>query len=314
MWDIVYAVDASSSMGEQHPGRGGSSFVKIETVEKSIVDLVAGGAFPVGSRLGVVTFHAQTRAGGLLVAGGQEMATVVVPLTETEALTPEGLRSRLSTIKVGGATPTGVAIEEGLRQLYASEEGALKRIKKLVVITDERSNVGPKPEKVVSDEVAVRAIIDVIAIGGRINKETLEKVASKTGGRFAVVEGSEQLIDAMKPRIELKGPGSDAPLLEEASKSAKELEGAKEKGTASMEYRQALERARQVRAKVNKRLMSLLLDKSKAEGEVKELEAKLKEGMPMKDYAARLWPRASELEQVQRVEKELRGAMEKLAA
>ena len=314
MWDVLYAVDASSSMGEQHSGRGAAPFVKIDAVKKTIAGLLAEGFFPIGSRLGVVTFQAQTRAGGLLVAGGQQMANVVLPLTRTDGLSPEALDSKLSAIKVSGATPTGVAIEEGLRQLYASDDGPLKRIKKLVLITDERSNVGPKPEKVVSDEVAAKAVIEVIAIGGKVNRETLEKVASRTGGRFTVVESADQLREAMKPGIEVRGVGTDAGLLEEVSKAKRKLDGAKGAGAASIEYRQALDQARLVRAKVNKRLMGVLLSKSQADAEVQSLASQLKGGMPMKDYAAKVWPRASLLEQAQRVEKELRDAMEELAA
>lgn len=313
MWDVLYAIDASSSMGESHSSRQ-ERFVKIDSVRRSIGDLLKAGYFPYGSRLGVLTFQAPTRAGGLLLAGGQEMVKVVLPLTRTDALTREDLEARLSTIQVSGATPTGIAIEEGLRQLYGSDESQVKRIKKLIMITDERSNVGPKPEKVVSDEVAVKAIIDVIAIGGRVNRETLEKVTKKTGGKFTVVEGSDELYAAMKPSIEIRGLGVDEGLLAEATSASKELEARKAGGTASMEYRQALEKARQVRARVNKRLGEVLMLKSASDSEVKLLVSQLKKGLPMKDYAAMVWPRASELEQVEKVESGLRTAMDKLAA
>jgi Mg-chelatase subunit ChlD len=313
LWDILYAVDASSSMADSHKSAKGTSFVKIDLVKKTIEDLLQGRQLPYGSRLGVITFQAPTRAGGMFLAGGKEMVKVVVPLTETDGLTHDALDAELSTIAVSGATPTGIAIEEGLRLLYAVQDGEVRRIKKLVMITDERSNVGPRPEKVVDDEVAVKAIIDVIAIGGKINRETLEKVAGKTGGKLMIVESAEELLQAMKPRIEVKGLGVDESLLEEVAEAEKSLQSGKALGTTSMEYRQALERARQVRARANRRLMEVLMLKSRSEAEVRSLAGQLGKGMPMQEYAAKVWPRASELDEVQKVEKELKGAMDALA-
>lgn len=314
MWDILYAVDASSSMADTHRSPTGRAFVKVDSVKESLVEILKEGVFPFGSRLGVMTFQAQTRAGGLLLAGGREMVKVVLPLSSTDGLQSQELASKLTAIQVSGATPSGVAIEEGLKQLYAVDDGKVRRIKKLVMITDERSNVGPKPERVVNDDVAVKAIIDVIAIGGKVNRETLEKVASKTGGKFTAVEGADELRGAMRPRIETRGLGVDANLLEDASKAARELESTKSMGTSSMEYRQALDVARQVRARANKRLMEVLMLKSQSQAEVDALASQASKGLPMKDYAKRVWPRAAELEQVAKVENQLRGAMNKLAA
>ena len=314
MWDIIYAVDASSSMADSHRSTTGSSFVKIDLVRKAIADLLGGGIIPYGSRLGVFTFNAPTRAGGMFLKGGEEMTKTIVPLTKIDGLTKDGVAEKLAAIQVAGATPTGLAIEEGLKQLYAADDGTLRRIKKLVMITDEKSNVGPRPERVVDEEAAGKAIIDVIAIGGKINREALEKLTAKTGGKFFVVESAEDLLGAMKPRMEVKGLGVDAALLDEVSKSERGLQAARPLGTASIEYKQALEKARQVRAKANKRLMEVLIMKGRSEGEVRELLAQVQKGMPMHEYAEKVWPRASELDQVEKVERELRGAMDKLAA
>ena len=212
MWDIIYAVDASSSMADSHRSTKGTSFVKIDLVRKAIVDLLGGGVIPYGSRLGVFTFNAPTRAGGLLLMGGVEMWKSVVPFTMIYGLTLDGVAEKLAAIQVAGATPTGLAIEEGLKQLYAADDGPLRRIKKLVMITDEKSNVGPRPERVVDDEAAGKAIIDVIAIGGKINREALEKLTAKTGGKLFVVESYEGLLGAIKPRMDVKGLGVDAAL------------------------------------------------------------------------------------------------------
>ena len=313
VWDILYAIDASSSMADTHKSPHGTSFVKIGLVASTIVGLLDGGQLPFGSRLGVMTFQAPTRAGGMFLKGGEEMMKMAIPVGPIESMTKPQMQATLSTIKVGGATPTGMAIEEGLRQLYAVDDGPLRRIKKLVMITDEKSNVGPKPEKVVSDEVAVKAIIDVIAIGSKVNRGTLEKVAAKTGGKFMIVESAEELLHAMRPRIDVRGLGVDAGLLADVTRSEFELEKGRRLGTTSMEYHLALEKAREVRARANKRLMEVMMLRSQADSDVKVLVSELQRGMPMADYARRVWPRASELDQAEKVEKELRTAMERLA-
>jgi hypothetical protein len=314
VWDILFAVDASSSMADSHKSESGTSFVKIALVTQTIANLLNGGELPYGSRLGVMTFQAPTRMGGMFLAGAKEMTKVVVPLTPIREMTRGWFEGRLATIAVSGATPSGIAIEEGLKLLYAAQDGPVRRIKKLVMITDERSNVGPRPEKVVDDEVAARAIIDVIAIGGKVNRETLEKVAAKTGGKFMVVESAEELLAAMKPRIDVPGLGVDQGLLSDVKRAELELERGRALGTGSMEYRQALEGARGVRARANKRLMEVMMLRAQADSDVRVLASQLEKGMPMVDYARRVWPRASELDQAEKVEKELRAAMERLAA
>jgi hypothetical protein len=314
VWDILFAVDASSSMADSHKSESGTSFVKIALVTQTIANLLNGGELPYGSRLGVMTFQAPTRMGGMFLAGSKEMTKVVVPLTPIGEMTRGWFEGRLATIAVSGATPSGIAIEEGLKVIYAAQDGPVRRIKKLVMITDERSNVGPRPEKVVDDEVAARAIIDVIAIGGKVNRETLEKVAAKTGGKFMVVESAEELLAAMKPRIDVPGLGVDQGLLSDVKRAELELERGRALGTGSMEYRQALEGARGVRARANKRLMEVMMLRAQADSDVRVLASQLEKGMPMVDYARRVWPRASELDQAEKVEKELRAAMERLAA
>ena len=137
MWDIIYAVDASSSMADSHRSTTGSSFVKIDLVRKAIADLLGGGIIPYGSRLGVFTFNAPTRAGGMFLKGGEEMTKTVVPLTMIDGLTKDGVAEKLAAIQVAGATPTGRAVEEGRTRLYAAGGGSRRRIKRLVRLRDE---------------------------------------------------------------------------------------------------------------------------------------------------------------------------------
>ena len=312
----MYAIDASSSMGSSHGPKAGKAYVKIEGVKRGITQAVTSGAFPFGSRVGVVTFHAPTRALGLLLASGQEMVEQVLPLTAVEDLAKgEMLQSALSKIQVSGATPSGIAISKGIELLGSDEPSGVKRIKKLVLVTDERSNVGPRPEKVVDERVARQVILDIVAVGGRTNERTLAELASRTGGRFVEADSEAELLEALRPGISVRKLGSDAALIEGAQKSADELS---RRDRSSLDFRQTLERARQERAKLNKRLMELLISKDISSREIAKLVEQVSSGpdgqkISMKEYAERVWPRASELPQLEMVEAELRRAMDSLA-
>ncbi len=312
MWDVLYAIDTSSSMGE--PVRGWNSPSKIAAVALAITDAIKGGAFPIGSRVGVITFSAATRAMGLMLSSGQEMTRLLVPLTDSKNLAekPEVLGAQLGSIRVGGATPSGTAIEKGV-EILQKGEGAAKRIKKLILVTDERSNVGPRPEKVVDENLARLVILDIVGIGGRMNQEVLGQATMRTGGRFIEVSTEAELKEAMRPAIEIRGLKGDATLIDGAKKMAEAL--ASQRNPNTLEFKQLLERARETRAKLNKRLVEILMLKTSANAQVKELAAKLADGkgITMKEYAEKVWPSASELPQLEMIEAELRKTMEALA-
>lgn len=317
MWDLLYAIDASSSMGSSHNPRVGPGYVKIEGVKRGIAQAVLSGAFPFGSRVGVITFHAPTRAMGLLLAGGQEMVEQVLPLTRVDELAKgDSLPASLSKVRVGGATPSGIAIAKGIELLHGQEPPGVRRIKKLVLVTDERSNVGPRPEKVVDERVARQVIIDVVAIGGRTNERTLSELAVRTGGIFTAADTETELVEALRPGISVRELGRDAALIEEARKMAKELSARTDRN--SLEFRRTLEAARAERAKVNKRLMELLIMKDASSREIAKLVEQVAGGpggqkISMKEYAEKVWPRASELPQLERIAAELQQAMDSLA-
>ena len=315
VWDVLYAVDASSSMSE--PLRGWTSHSKISAVALAITEAIKAGAFPVGTRVGVITFSAATRAMGLLLSGEQDMTRLVVPLTNAEELTknPEVLGVQLGAIHVGGATPTGTAIEKGVQILHG-DQSALKRIKRLILVTDERSNVGPKPEKVLDKNLAKLVIVDIVGIGGKMNREILEQAAQRTGGRFAQVSTETELKEALTPAIKISELKADAPLIDEARKVAAEL--ASKHDTNTLEFKQLLEHARETRAKLNKRLVEVLMLKSSSSSKVNEFASKLAEGperkgISMKEYAEKVWPVASELPQLEATEANLRKAMDAIA-
>jgi Mg-chelatase subunit ChlD len=316
MWDILYAVDASSSMADSRRPKSGQSYVKIEAVKNALAGLLNGSIFPTGCRLGVITFHAATRAMGILVDGSQVMVEQIIPLTSVGELMPEdSFLRRLSAIKLGGATPSGIAILKGLDLLYAGDEESKSRIKKMVLVTDERSNAGPKPQEVVNEKVARRVIIDIVAIGGRVNRGVLEPLASKTGGRFTEVDEERELEEALKPLIRVAVPAPDAALVEKAKDLARQITNA---NPSSLEYKKILENVRQERAKLNKRLMELLVMKEKTKREVDRLVAQVTEsqGQPklsMKEYSEKVWPSASELAGLETLEAELRNSVIALA-
>lgn len=317
MWDVLYAIDASSSMGSSHRPRKGPEYVKVEGVKRGIDVAVNSGSYPFGSRVGVITFHAPTRAMGLLLAPGKEMVEQILPLTRVETLKGDVLRNALSKVTVGGATPSGIAIEMGIELLSRDEAEGPRRIKKLILVTDERSNVGPRPETVVNEEAAKRAIIDIVGVGGKTNRKVLSELATRTGGKFTDADSEEELIDALKPSVAVRELGSDARLLEEARSVAQELAGHTDRNT--LEFRQILETARKERAKLNKRLMEVLMAEDSSSKEISKLAQDVSAGqegnrISMREYAERVWPRASEMPQLENIEAELRRVMESLAA
>ena len=314
MWDLLYAIDASASMADTHRAPRGSSFVKMDLVTETIGGFLTSGLLPFGSRIGVMTFQAPTKAAGMFLKGGTEMTKMVVPIARIDAMTRDEIGSKLAAVQTGGATPSGLAIEEGLRQLYAVGDGPIRRIKKLVLITDEKSNVGPKPERVVGSGEAARAIIDVIAIGSKVNRDALEVVAARTGGKFMRADSAEELSEAMMPRIEVRGVGAYAEVLARVNRSELELENGRRLGTGSKEYREALERARQVRLMASKRLTEVTMVKGQSDAELRMLVSHLDREMPMQEYARRVWPTAADLDQAEKVEKDLSRAMDLLTA
>ena len=65
MWDILYLVDASSSMGGSSKLKGSAGEPKIELVKKAIAKVATGPLPPYGSWGGVLAFRAPTKALGM---------------------------------------------------------------------------------------------------------------------------------------------------------------------------------------------------------------------------------------------------------
>jgi von Willebrand factor type A domain len=314
MWDVIYALDASSSMADPIKSAGYQTS-KIHAVNEAIVGNLSSGAFPIGSKLGVVAFHAPTKAMGLMVDGSQPMVEETLPLTEVSGLKADSLRATLDSVRVGGATPSGAAITKSVEMLYAKDEGKAKRIKKLIMVTDERSNVGPRPQEVVTEQVAKRVIIDIVAIAKRINASTLDEICRRAGGKFTQLEGLDGLKEALSPGIPVRELGKDTEAIEQAKKLSTALAGMDK---SSIQYKQELEKARTLRASLNKRLMQVLMLRDGARGEIQMLVDQLTSGpegarLSMRQYADRVWKRASEQPQLETIERDLRAAMERLA-
>jgi hypothetical protein len=308
LWDVVYAVDASSSMAEAHRSATGQSFVKIDAVRSALSDLVSGLSFPPSCRLGVLAFRAPTKALGLLVES--QRFTAVLPLTTAGELRATGsLRARLASIETGGGTPTGLAIIKALHMLASSDDGPLKRVKKLILVTDERSNVGPRPQEAVGSNVASVAMIDVVAIGGRTNKEALEELCAATGGGFFEVDNEVELRDALRPRIGDFDLGEDLALVEEAKRLSSVLTGPERSP-------EALTVSDSLLSRLQSRLQSVRVLLRSARGElairVSQTLASTGGSPPMKDYEEAVRGPLTELGTLELLEEELVNAIKSL--
>jgi von Willebrand factor type A domain len=310
MWDVLYAIDASSSMADKRKSRSGLTYSKIESVKQAIVDVVQAGSIPPGCRLGVMAFRAPTKAKGLLLDSSQGKVQQVQSLTPVEDLrgNQAALASRLSWIQVGGATPTTDGLEGAFELLYAAKEDGPKRIKKIVLVTDEKSNVGPKPEVMLDANVVRRAMVDVVAIGRRTHNEAFQALTAKTGGRFTIVDDQSELREALDPRIPPIGEPKPEPILGEAMRILTILELTSQ---TSASYDGVFEAARAVRERLEKRLKQVSMVEEQTKGEFNIMVSQMGTGdaafkTSMKSYADRVWPRASEILRLQATEAEIK--------
>jgi hypothetical protein len=190
-----------------------------------------------------------------------------------------------------------------------------KRIKKVIMVTDERSNAGLKPEKLLDGGLARRAIVDVVSIGKGVDKKTLGSIAARTGGKYTDVEDSIGLSTAMKPMIPYVGGQEPTSLLQEAERVSTAL---KQTDRSSVSYRGISEAAAAVRTKVELKLKELVV----LEGESRAYaDLVLSEtthdpkwpSMSMREFADRVWSSEAELEKLQALESRHRQALKALA-
>jgi hypothetical protein len=215
-------------------------------------------------------------------------------------------------MKVGGATPTGEALKRGVEVLHSGPDAAHRRIKRLVLVTDEKSNVGPKPEAILDPALVRSAIVDVVAIGSGADRKTLGALASRTGGRFVQVSTAPELAVALNPKIPYSDPPVPIPVIDEASRVFELLKSTDRKAAS---YQGVAAAARAVTAKLEQRLQetSSLVGQARADLDL-VISAAMRDpkwpSMSMKEYSERVWSRGADLSKLQEVEDRYRRALQ----
>jgi Ca-activated chloride channel family protein len=194
--DLIVALDASGSMLALDGQLDGRQVTRLELAKRVVADFVRARG---GDRIGLVVFG--------------EHAFTQCPLTVDHRLVLESL-ARVDAGLVGDATALGEAIGLGTRRLSLSNEpDGARRI--LVLVTDGRHNSGKLAPQTAA-ELATRADVRIHAVGvgttglapfaqpGEgmpmrfervdLDQETLQSVASATGGRFFHARRPEDLI------------------------------------------------------------------------------------------------------------------------
>lgn len=316
MWDVLYAIDASTSMGEEARSKGGAPFVKMTAVKEGIVQVVRGAPLPYGARVGVMGFRAPTKALGMMLDSKQDIVQTVLPLSPVTELKKDldGLGRKLDEIRVGGATPTGEAMKRAAQALRDVGEERRPRIRKLVVVTDEKSNVGPKPEEVLDASLVRAAMVDVVAIGSGTERKAFERIASRTGGRFTEVGTAAELWVALNPRIPYSDPAPPGPLIGEAERIAGVLKATDRK---SASYEGVAAAAAAVLERAEAKLQDVVSVEGQARGDFDlVLAAAMNDpkwsSMSMREYADRVWSSGAELCKLQAAEEQYRACVRSL--
>jgi len=193
--DLVIALDASGSMLALDAQLDGRQVTRLELAKRVVADFVRARG---GDRIGLVAFG--------------EHAFTLCPLTVDHRLVQEAL-ARVDAGLVGDATALGEAIGLGTRRLSISggpDDG--RRV--LVLVTDGRHNSGKLAPQTAA-ELAIRAGVRIHAVGVGtsglvpfaqpgagtplrfervdLDRETLQRVAASTGGRFFHARRPEDL-------------------------------------------------------------------------------------------------------------------------
>jgi von Willebrand factor type A domain len=224
---------------------------------------------------------------------------------------PATLRGGLDSITVGGATPTGDALQKAVEFLHAAPEERSKRIKKVILVTDANSNVGPKPQEILDANFVRRAIVDVVSIGGGADAKTFEALTSKTGGKFVVVNDTGSLARALDPRIPYSEGGAPIPLLAEAERVSTVL---KSTDKAAPSYSGLAAAAEAVRQRMAQKLQEVVSLEGQARGDLDMVVSAATSDpkwpkMSMREFADRVWSRGADLARLQGLEASYRRGM-----
>jgi Mg-chelatase subunit ChlD len=316
MWDVLYAIDASTSMGEETKNRVGAPFVKMDAVKDGILRAVSPSVFPFGARVGVMAFRGQTRALGTMLDSSKDVAQELLSLTPVVNLwaNPAILRDSLDALRVGGMTPTGEGLRRALEMIYPLPREQKERIKNVILVTDESSNAGRSPDGLLDAGAARRAMVDVVYLGKRRGRKSLESIARKTGGKYTEAEDPFELSAVLKPTIPYIGGHEPDPLLMEAERVSAVLKATEQ---SSVTHNGVSEAVADVRAKVEQKLRELVLLEGKARANADLVvsgtthDAKWPT-MSMREFADRVWSSVADLERLEALSERHRRALRSL--
>lgn len=182
--DVILVIDVSGSM--QATDVAPTRLDAAKTAASALIDQLPG-----DDRIALISFSST--------------ATLKQPLTTDHG----AVHAALSSLKPGGGTALGTALELALSQLNPESRtasGVQPRPAMIVVLTDGVSNQGIDPQRVTPELVAARVKVQTIGIGlrngnatvggepvGGVDEAALTAIASATGGKYFYAQAAGEL-------------------------------------------------------------------------------------------------------------------------
>ena len=130
---------------------------------------------------------------------------------------PDELRQQLGAIRTGGSTAMGVALAHAIELL--GKEAAPGTVRRIVILSDGRSNSGRDPQDLIPRCQNEGIIVDTVGIGSAQSRDykkgepLLRELADRTGGVFVRCDDVQQLIEEYRVLARKKQPASARPPL-----------------------------------------------------------------------------------------------------
>ena len=317
MWDFLYAIDASASMGEPSALRGASGGPKVEVVKREIMQLVGASTLPYGARVGVICFRGPAKAKGRGIDPKQQVIQKVIGLTPLADLKadPGRYKALLDEMRVGGTSLVGEGLKAAVEMIHDQKSGGANRIKQVILVTDGKSSFGAKPKAMPDAKLTRRVIVDVVAIE-RGSDKALEALAKRSGGRLTVVSDANDLIMALDPKVPYVVQEETSPLAFEADRVAKILSLTSESDPS---YSGIVSAASAVRSRVERKLheTTTLEGEARADFDLALSAATSDPKFPtmsMREFADRVWARGADLARLEALKDQLAALLERTMA
>ncbi|SFX72990.1 von Willebrand factor type A domain-containing protein [Thermoactinomyces sp. DSM 45891] len=187
---ILFLVDASSSMGKDIQGKSKMEWIKgaLTQVTKTI---------PKGTQIHVRMFG---KEGGVNDKDpGQSCKDTSLLYSGVEWTVPVWSKSMNQLESKEGWNPAGLAIQEGTKDLSAHKEKS--RENRVVLITDgvDKCNTNPVQQAKQLSDSDLHAAINVISFGSKLQEEKQgSSIASQSGGEFISIKDGEKLTQALQ--------------------------------------------------------------------------------------------------------------------